>query len=256
MEKHTAKGLSEITGVSVRTLHYYDDIGLLKPAIRTEGRYRLYGVNELYRLRKILFLKDLDFPLKHIRDFLDDPNFDRVKALDLRRVALDNLQRSIDEKLNIIDTEISKIKNKKMITDDELFDGFPNGKSQEIREQAIEKYGWDKIETSEHYLKQLSKEELEALKNEQREIFNTLYEISDQDVKTEKVQLEVARHYKNVRRFWGTDGSRDAQWKQYICLGQLYLEDQRFCSINGEAKPGFASFLSEAMSYFATRQLT
>lgn len=80
MKEYSVKGLSKIAGVSVRTLHHYDKIGLLKPAIRTEARYRLYGENELLKLQQILFYKELDFSLNEIINILNDPDFDLMKA--------------------------------------------------------------------------------------------------------------------------------------------------------------------------------
>ncbi|MDD4777522.1 MAG: MerR family transcriptional regulator [Fermentimonas sp.] len=75
MKSFTVKKLAEISGVSVRTLHYYDQIGLLSPKIRTEKKYRLYGNDELLRLQQILFFREMDFQLKDIIDILDEPEF-------------------------------------------------------------------------------------------------------------------------------------------------------------------------------------
>ena len=72
----TVQQVSNLTGVSVRTLHHYDQIGLLKPAKITEAGYRLYGEEELRKLQSILFFRELEFPLKQIKAFLDDPAFD------------------------------------------------------------------------------------------------------------------------------------------------------------------------------------
>ena len=94
----TVREVSRITGVSVRTLHHYDAIGLLKPAQVTEAGYRLYDNAALGRLQTILLFRELQFPLKEIRDLLDTPDFDPMAALDdqirllqLRREHLDRL---------------------------------------------------------------------------------------------------------------------------------------------------------------------
>ena len=76
------KEFAEFTGVSVRTLHYYDEIGLLKPEKVTEAGYRIYGEKELERLQQIFFFKELEFPLKDIARILDSPDFERNRALD------------------------------------------------------------------------------------------------------------------------------------------------------------------------------
>ncbi len=255
MQKYSAKGLSKIAGVSVRTLHYYDKIGLLKPAIRTEAKYRLYGENELLRLQQILFFKELDFPLKEIKTILNDPGFDLLKALENHQQALILKQKGISEMLGTIGKTMLHLKGKKMITDDELYDGFTKEEIIKHRNETIENYGNETLERSEIGLKKLTKEQLEALKEEQKAIFKALLSISHQDPKSNDVQLAVARHYKNTRRFWGTDGSSDSQWKDYKGLGNLYTTDRRFTKIDGKVPSNFAQFLSEAMAYFANSQL-
>lgn len=75
VERYSIKKVSELSGVSVRTLHYYDQIGLLKPKQRTEAGYRLYGENELLRLQQILFYRELGFSLKKIGNVIDSPGF-------------------------------------------------------------------------------------------------------------------------------------------------------------------------------------
>ena len=81
MKACTVRQLAKLAGVSVRTLHHYDQIGLLKPTSRTAAGYRQYGEKDLLRLQQILFFKELDVPLSEIRAILDRPGFDQVQAL-------------------------------------------------------------------------------------------------------------------------------------------------------------------------------
>ena len=78
--KYSVKQLARLAGVSVRTLHVYDEMELLVPRDRSDAGYRYYGEAELLRLQQILFYKELDFPLKQIGEILDDPDFDLVAA--------------------------------------------------------------------------------------------------------------------------------------------------------------------------------
>ena len=94
----TVHEVSKLTGVSIRTLHHYDKIGLLSPATRTEAGYRLYNEGDLARLQQILLFRELEFPLKEIRRIIDAPDFDQARALEqqiellrLRREHIDNL---------------------------------------------------------------------------------------------------------------------------------------------------------------------
>ncbi len=255
MKKYSAKGLSKLAGVSVRTLHHYDEIGLLKPAIRTESKYRLYGENELIKLQQILFYKELDFPLKEIIEILNGPDFDLIKAFESHRQALESKKENINVMLNTIEKTISNLKGKKMITNEELFEGFAAEDVTPIRNEAIKKYGVEQVESSENSLKKLSKEQFAQLKKEQQEIGKNLFDLSHMSPESELVQLEIARHYKNIRKFWGTDGMQDTQWKQYKGLGELYMADERFSTVDGSPQPEFVKFLSRAMTHFAHTQL-
>ncbi|MBQ2776576.1 MAG: MerR family transcriptional regulator, partial [Peptococcaceae bacterium] len=88
----TVKEVSNLTGVSVRTLHHYDAIGLLKPTELTEAGYRLYDDTALERLQMILLFRELQFPLKDIKVILDNPAFNQTEALS-QQIALLELQR-------------------------------------------------------------------------------------------------------------------------------------------------------------------
>ncbi len=255
MKKYSANDLSKLAGVSVRTLHHYDDIGLLKPALRSESGYRFYGENELLKLQQILFYKELELPLKEIQVIMSRPDFDLIKALEDHKVALTSKRKRIAVMLQTIDKTISNLKDKKMITNEELYEGFPKEEAERVRNQAIELYGKEAIATSENSLKKLTTEELQQLKDEQKSVFRDLFNLSHMEPDSADVQFQIARHYKNVRKFWGTDGAEDPQKAQYKGLGQLYIDDERFTRIDGKPQPEFGEFLSRAMAHFVKTQL-
>lgn len=101
----TVKEVSELTGVSIRTLHYYDSIGLLRPTQTTESGYRLYDDTALERLQSILLFRELQFPLKEIRSILDSPSYNRNRALEqqigLLRLRKEHIENLIDLALGI-----------------------------------------------------------------------------------------------------------------------------------------------------------
>ena len=121
----TVREVSRITGVSVRTLHHYDAIGLLKPAQVTEAGYRLYDDAALGRLQTILLFRELQFPLKEIRDLLDTPDFDPMAALDdqirLLQLRREHLDRLIDharqiQKTGVMNMDFKAYDTKKLDT--------------------------------------------------------------------------------------------------------------------------------------------
>ena len=251
MKKYSVQQLAKMAGVSVRTLHVYDQKKLLSPATRTDAGYRLYGEAELLRLQQILFYKTLDFPLEAIRKLLDKPDFNMIRALEQHRTALQNRQTQIEAMLATIDKTVHFLKEKNKMTHEELYEGFPKDKAEAYRREAIEKYGSEAVEQSENSLKNMGKAGFEALKSEQEAIAIKLLALMYDDPASEKVQAAVARHYAIIRQFWGTAGSPDKQAEAYAGLGQLYVSDERFTMVDGKPNPEFAQFLSKAMEIFA-----
>jgi DNA-binding transcriptional MerR regulator len=251
MEGYSVKQLAKLAGVSVRTLHLYDQKGLLKPQTRTTAGYRLYGEKELLRLQQILFYKELDFPLKEIKTILSDPFFDLLNALEGHRAALHAREKRIAVLLATIDKTISNLKEGFMLTHEELYEGLSKGQAEKYREEAIHKYGQREVETSENGLRRLGKDGLAGLKKKTEQIRQNLFALIDNDPESALVQEQVALHYQNIRKFWGTQFSEDKQADAYKGLGELYLEDERFTMIEGMPQPNFALFLSTAMSYFS-----
>ncbi len=253
MLSYSVNKLALLAGISVRTLHFYDQIGLLQPSERTSSKYRLYSEKELLKLQQILFYKELNFPLKEISKILNDPNFNLSKALENHKLILKSKRDRIDTLLSTIDKTILKLNKNTMLKDEELYEGFPKGKV--YREEAVKKYGSEAIKRSENYLKGLGKEGFEKLKNESKEVTEILISLMHEDPETTKVQDQIARHYINIRKFWGTINMPDPQAEAYKGLGQLYVSDIRFAKVEGEPNAEFALFMSKAMAYFADTKL-
>ena len=101
--KKTVKEISKITGISIRTLRYYDEIGLLKPARVTEAGYRLYDDQELEKLQEILFYKELEIPLSNIKKIMDNPEYDKQKALAVQKSLLERKRNCLNRIIELID---------------------------------------------------------------------------------------------------------------------------------------------------------
>ena len=255
MVQYSVKQVAKLAGVSVRTLHLYDQIGLLKPTLRTPAGYRIYGEAELLRLQQILFYKEMDIPLQQIGMILDDPDFNLVQALNKHKTALKSKRNQITTMLNTVDKTINHLKHKDMLNYEELYDGFSKEEATEIRKQAIEK--WPKeTDRSEKALVKMGKENFKALKQEQNDINSALISLITEEPESPGVQFEISRHYQNIRRFWGTENNADPQAKAYAGLGELYIADNSYTRINGEPNTKFALFMSKAMKYFAETHLS
>ncbi|WP_229308452.1 MerR family transcriptional regulator [Jiulongibacter sediminis] len=248
--KYSIKQITDLAGVSARTLRLYDQTGLLKPASRSESRYRYYGERELLRLQQILFFRELDFSLKEIKGLLDDPNFDHIEALSEQKKALQTRQKRLKVLVKTIDRTIKNLNEKIPMKPEELYEGLPK----EYREQAIENWGKTEIERSEKALMELGKRDFEALKERQKANAAELFELRNEAVSSHKVQDLVAMHYAIIRAFWGTSGSADKQ-QAYKGLGEMYVSDERYTTIDGSNQPFFAEFLRDAMIFFADQNL-
>jgi DNA-binding transcriptional MerR regulator len=248
---YSVKQLSKLAGVSVRTLHLYDKLGLLKPLVRTDAGYRLYGEQELLRLQQVLFYKELDLPLKEICRVLDDPDFDLITALKNHKQALKLRKDRIGTLLVTIDKTIVKLKTKKMTNLEELYDGLSKEQAQAYHDEAVEKWGEECVTRGENALWNMKKNELEALKKEQKQNNEKLLSLVNEDPKSKVVQDEIAKHYAIIGRFWGTTPKKD----HYKGLVGLYLADERFTIINGQARPEYGPFMKLAIDYFVENGL-
>ncbi|HEV3414983.1 MAG TPA: MerR family transcriptional regulator [Puia sp.] len=256
--RYSVKQLARLAGVSVRTLHVYDEMDLLKPSVRTDAGYRRYGEAELLRLQQILFYKELDLPLKRIGEILDDPGFDLVEALTGHKIALTARRDRLDTLLNTIDATIDHLKNKTMSDFEKLYEGMPREQAAALRQEAIDDWGEKAIRKSEDTLLGMGKERLEQLKGDQRDIMRRLRGLrkaDPDDPQSDAVQTQIGRHYEMIRAFWGLTGEEAIKAKAYKGLGELYVSDERYTAEDGKPDPEFAAFMRAAMGYFADNRL-
>ncbi|MGZ3750751.1 MAG: MerR family transcriptional regulator [Mucilaginibacter sp.] len=252
---YSVKQIARLAGVSVRTLHLYDQIGLLKPSVRTRAGYRLYGEPELLRLQQILFYRELDFPLKEIAEILNDPHFDLIMALTGHKRALLARRDRLNTLLKTIEKTMINLKNKTMNNIEELYEGLPKEDAAVRRKEAMDKWGEETVLRSEKALLEMGKLDLERLKAEQKEIVQKLISLVDKDPESDEVQQQIARHYVNIRSFWGVSDPTDLKAETYKGLAELYMTDDRYTPVNGKPDPEYASFMRKGMIYFAENKL-
>ena len=246
MAQFAVKKLAEMAGVSVRTLHHYDRIGLLQPSVRTEAGYRLYGEKELLRLQQILFYKEMDFELKTIAGLLDDPDFDMITALQSHRQSLLQRKERIATLLETLERTIDHLKNKQTMKPEDLYKGLPKEQAQAWRKEATERWP-GQVKHSEQQLLKLSPEEYETLGKNFARNWEQLAAMTGKDPHSPEVQQLISDHYGYIRQFWGKpEGDIAAAYKG---LGDLYATDERYTSFN----PACGAFMQKAMHYFADR---
>ncbi len=247
---YSVQQLARLAGVSVRTLHHYDHIGLLKPSTRTAAGYRQYGETDLLRLQQILFFKELDFPLADIQAILDDPGFDQVQALyDHQRLLQQEADR-LGRLLNTIEKTISRLTEDHMpMTDEELYEGFTPEQIERYTREANERYDPKIVAESNRRVKNMSKAQWQTVKDEGGAVAQQLADLMDKQPGDAAVQAAIARHYAWVDNFWHpTAGS-------YRGLGQGYAEHPEFRAYYEKYRTGLADFMCAAMTYYADHTL-
>ena len=184
----TVNEVSKMTGVSLRTLQYYDTIGLLKPSGYTKAGYRLYDDTALERLQQILLFKELEFPLKEIKEIIDAPNFDRMKALE-QQIELLTLKKEHLENLIDFAREIKQLGVKKMD-----FTVFDTKKIDEYAKQAKEQWGQtDAYKEFEEKSQGRTQAEEKNIIREFMRLFAEIGEMKEMNPADELVQLQVKK---------------------------------------------------------------
>ena len=246
MEKFSVKQLAKLAGVSVRTLHHYDEIGLLKPAIRTEAKYRYYTKEDLVRLQQIMFYKELDIPLAQIGEILDAENFNIHEALVKHKKELQKRKKHMSELITTIDNTIKQLKNTKM-NYNEIYKGFTPEQAEAYEKEARERWGSDKVEESKQRVMKMSKSEWEAVQKESIDINEGLAKLMHLSPQDEKVQALIQRHFNWIGNFYTVTP------EIYRGLANMYIADERFKANYDKHADGLAEFLSAGMIYFAGR---
>jgi DNA-binding transcriptional MerR regulator len=250
VKAYTVGQLARMAGVSVRTLHHYDQIGLLEPSARTEAGYRLYGEPELLRLQQILFFKELDMPLDEVRQILDDPEFDQIAALEHHRQLLHRRTERLTRLLKTIDRTIDRLTEDDMtLTDQDLYKGFTTEQIERYKREAREMYDPALVQESERRVKKMSRAEWKAVGAEGEAVTTGLAALADREPGDEEVQKLIARHHAWIENFFPCSA------EVYRGLGQGYVEHPEFRAFYEKHRPGLADFLSAAMNHYADQVL-
>lgn len=255
MKTYTVNQLAQLAGISVRALHHYDEIGLLKPAFTGDNRYRYYGEAELLRLQQILIHRELDIPLAEIGAILDAPGFDSLQTLQRQRERLEEQARRYARMVKTIDRTIARLKGDRAVKDADLYSGVVSPEKQaEYEKWLIDRYGGEmeaQIEHSRKAMAEMSQDEMAAAMKELEAVEQVLAEGLRRGIPAQATSLDplIERHRAWVARSWGKDCSPEA----YSGLADVYQHPD-FRARYEAIAPGFADYLISAMRSWAKRQ--
>lgn len=246
---YTVQQLANLAGVSVRTLHYYDEIGLLKPdGIRSNG-YRYYEEKGLLRLQQILFFRELDFSLKDIKRILSSPSFDMREALRDQRKLIELKKKRLSKLIKTIDKTIKRIDKEINMDDKELYGSFTKEEMEKYTEEARQRWGdSEAFRQSVERVEKMGREGLNRVLKEGGEVLKEIVSQMHCGPKSESVQLLIAKHYEGLRAFY------EPNLELYRGLADLYITDERFKAFYEKIAQGLAQFMHDAMIHYADMQ--
>ena len=254
MSRYTVKRLARLSGVSVRALHHYDAIGLLKPAFVGENRYRYYGREELLRLQDILFHRELGVPLQAIGRLLERDGRDRVAILREHRAMLaERIERS-RQLLETIDRTIAELNGAGTMDDEDLYRGFAPAKQAEYEEWLVENYGdsmREGIEASKAHWGTAGPGAMKAAVEEGQAAEAELAERFLAGAAPGSAELAPLfdRHRAWVSQMWDRECARDG----YAGMADMYLAHPDFRTYFDRRGEGFTDWLTTAMKAYAAR---
>jgi DNA-binding transcriptional MerR regulator len=255
MSIYTVKQMAKLSGVSVRALHHYDAIGLLRPRAVGANGYRYYDRQDLLRLQQILFHRALETPLKDIQAALDDPAFDLAAALRAHRERLAAQVERYAKLVDVVDRTLADLKGDETMEDKTLFEGFSPEKQARHETELVERYGDGMAETIAHSkagMKSWGKTDWDGFKQEGVATEHDMAKALSQGLPADSdaVATIMRRHWAWIAKSWNREPTPEA----FTGLGQLYLDNPEFTARYEAIAPGLTDYLAEAMRVFAERR--
>lgn len=250
--KYTVKLLADIAQISVRTLHFYDEIGLLKPAFTEKNGYRYYTDKEVGLLQQILFFRELDFSLDQIKKIMKSTSYDSAKALHDQRRLLELKQKRLTNIITLLDKTINSMKGGDSMKNNDKFSAFSDPAYQKYKNEVEER--WSNTEAykqSMERVSRLSKSEFEKIKKEGGEITSAIAGLMKKGFEPEnpEVQKEIERYFKYLHHFY------DPGYEIFRGLGEMYVSDSRFTQFYEKIAKGLAVFMRDSMIIYADSKL-
>ena len=248
--EYTVSKLARLSGVSARTLRYYDAIGLLKPGRVAPNGYRVYGQREVDRLQQILFYREMGMPLLEIKKVLSSEDFDERQALESHLAALLAEKDRIERLIANVEKSLKALKGDIAMSNQEKFDGFlrelVDENERRYGAEIREKYGDEAVDRANAKMLGMTEAEYKdtlALEARLREALKAAVAQGDPggDLARESCRL----HKEWLCRYWGSY-SKEA----HLSLASTYVEDPRFSAYYEEIAPGCAAFLRDALALY------
>jgi DNA-binding transcriptional MerR regulator len=244
--------VAQLAGVTARTLHHYDRIGLLTPSERTAAGYRQYTASDLDRLHRILVYRELGFPLEEVATLLDDPDADPAAHLRRQlRLLRDRLERN-RSMVAAVEKELEAYQMGIQLTPEERFEVFGENDPAQYDAEAEQRWGeTDAYKESQRRASSYTKEDWLRIKAEGEDVERRFAETLQSGVPADSEQaMDIAEEHRQQisRNFY------DCPPEMHAGLGRMYVEDERFTAHYEQRAPGLAQYVSTAVQANAARQ--
>jgi MerR family transcriptional regulator, thiopeptide resistance regulator len=245
---YTVKQLAKASGISVRAIHFYDEVGLLKPSFIKPNGYRCYEDKELLRLQQILFYRELEFSVDDIYKILNSEDFDMEEALISQRKLLELKQTRIDELVKTIDKTLKHLRGGgKIMNTDDIYGGFSKKQMDEYKEEAKQRWGETEAwKQSQERTKNWTKSDYDLVAKEGDAWTQKMADLMEKGFPhdSSEVQTMIGEHYNALRTFY------EPNYEMYTGLSQMYVDDPRFAAYYEKFGKGLSLFMRDAMLAF------
>ena len=250
--EYSIQELSRLSGVTTRTLRWYDQIGLLKPSRVAESGYRYYGGAEVDRLQDILYYRALGVELARIKECLDNPSFDRLAALQSHLAALEAERKRLEQLIRSVKDTIGAEERKEIMSDQQKFEAFKGrtiAHNEEVYGAEIRaRYGDQEVDETYAAVMNLTREQYQEWTDLGREIQGRLEAAVRESVSPEG---QEGREITALHRRWLTITGNRYDAAKHRGIAELYVADQRFTAYYDKQVPGCARFLRDAVTHWA-----
>jgi DNA-binding transcriptional MerR regulator len=251
--EYTVQKLGLLAGVSTRTLRYYDEIGILKPARISSSGYRIYGQSEVDRLQQILFYRELGVGLEEIKDLVTSPTFDPGLALREHRERLLEKRKQLDLLIANVEMTLAQREGNPTMSDKQKFEGFKqkliDDNEKKYGKEIRAKYGDEQIDKANMKFKGMTEEQSAEVEQLGKNIHATLA----QAFATGDPAGELAQKAADLHRQWLTFYWDSYSKEAHAGVAQMYVDDERFTAYYDKDQPGAAAFLRDAVVIYTGR---
>ncbi|PKO19246.1 MAG: MerR family transcriptional regulator [Chloroflexi bacterium HGW-Chloroflexi-10] len=244
----TVKEISKMAGITPRTLHYYDEIGLLKPSRVGVNGYRYYGDECLLHLQQILLYRELDMPLEDIKKIMGRRDFELLSALEKHKQELRKRIEQMERLVNTVDLTIDHLKGKKEMSNKQLFSAFSEEQQAEYAKEAETMYDPAIVRSSNEKWKNYTAVQKQRILDEGNVIYTDIIKAMPKGAASAEVQACIQRWRDHMANFWVPN------LEQLVGLAHHYNDDPRFNANFDKMHPDLATFMLEAVTIYVDNQ--